>query len=171
MLNSMRPSPKLFYLLSLVLIFSCNSGSGEDDGMNENNTGVIEGFYTGSFQLNISGENITVPVSLTVNMASPNRFSGDYFETNDFMACCSTNGKDGTFNFEFDPEDNSLDNFIIRVDFNIDPGNPCTGTYTGSGTLNTGGNANQMEVDMIVDDCNVASTPAVLRLTKIGELN
>lgn len=162
--------PKGFFccLIMVNFILSCSSGddpNGDDDALTVDS---IEGFYTGSLELTLSGDDITVPVSLTVNETSTNKFAGDYFETNDFMACCSTNGKDGTFNFDYDPSTMAIENFIIRVDFNIDPTNPCTGTYTGSGSIERNGNANQLVAQIIVDDCNVSSTPAVLNLTQLG---
>ncbi|MEM9650391.1 MAG: hypothetical protein AAF969_18100 [Bacteroidota bacterium] len=162
------PKGLFFFFVLLNLLSSCSSGDDSDGDEGTSTIDSIEGFYTGSLQLTLSGDDITVPVSLTVNESSTNKFAGDYFETNDFMACCSTNGKDGTFDFDYDPDTMTIDNFVIRVDFNIDPSNPCTGTYTGSGSIESNGNTNQMMAQIIVDDCNVSSTPAVLSLTQLG---
>lgn len=153
-----------------LLLISCSSSDDSGDDEKEPTVATVEGFYTGSIEINIDGNNITVPMSLIVNMASTNKFEGDFFETNSFSPCCSSNPQDGTFNFDYNPETMSLTNFVIRVDFNIDPGNPCTGIYTGAGTLDTSGNANRIVAQMNVDDCNVANTPAVFTLTKVSEL-
>ncbi len=171
MANSRFLKKPLLSLICFVCILSCSSNddSGDPDDNPENAT--IEGFYTGSIAITIDGDNITVPMSLIVNMASTNKFAGDFFETNGFTPCCSSNPQDGTFNFDYNPETMALTNFIIRVDFNIDPNTPCTGLYTGEGTLDTTGNANRLVAQMNVDDCNVANTPAVFTLTKVSELN
>lgn len=160
-----------FTLITFIfLLISCSSSDDGGDDENETTANTVEGLYTGSIALTINGDDITVPMSLIVNMASTNKFAGDFFETNGFTPCCSSNPQDGTFNFDYNPETMSITNFVIQVNFNIVPENPCTGTYTGSGTLDTSGNANRIVAQMNVDDCNVSNTPAVFTLTKISEL-
>ncbi|PWL38921.1 hypothetical protein DKG77_11860 [Flagellimonas aquimarina] len=170
MANSKFFKSKFTLIICALLITSCTSSDDGGDDENETTVATVTGFYTGSIGITINGDNITVPMSLIVNMASTNKFEGDFFETGSFTPCCSSNAQDGTFNFDYNPQTMSLTNFIIWVDFNIDPENPCTGTYTGSGTLDTSGNANRMVVQMNVDDCNVSNTPAVFTLTKVSEL-
>ncbi|WP_396589907.1 hypothetical protein [Allomuricauda sp. R78024] len=160
----------LILLAFALVLISCSNSDDSGEKEAEDTIATVEGFYTGSIEITIDGNDITVPMSLIVNMASTNKFEGDFFETNSFSPCCSSNPQDGTFNFDYNPETMSLTNFIIRVDFNIDPGNPCTGTYTGAGTLDTSGNANRIVAQMNVDDCNVANTPAVFTVTKVSEL-
>lgn len=157
------------FLIFTILFISCSSDSSEEETMT-NTSATVEGFYTGSIEITINNDDITVPMSLIVNMSATNKFEGDFFETNSFVPCCSTNEQDGTFNFDYNPTTMALTNFIIRVDFNIDPNTPCTGLYTGSGTLDASGNANKIVAQMNVDDCNVSNTPAVFTVTKIREL-
>lgn len=158
----------LLVLLFSMLVLSCSSGDDGDDM--DDSTGLeLEGRYSGMIEIVLNGDLITVPVTMTVSENSATRFSGDFFETGNFAPCCSTNPQDGTFTFNFDPVNRTIDNFIIRVDFNINPEIPCTGVYRGSGTVEFDGRSS-IVAEMLFNDCNVSDTIGTLSLTRIGNL-
>lgn len=163
-------------LIALVIVFamytSCSS-SEEDDGSNDMDDGqislTVEGRYTGLLELTVSGEFIRLPVSLTVEETTPTRFSGNFYERADFQPCCSLNPQDGTFTFDYDPSEMTIENFVILVDFNSDPLNLCTGVYRGSGVVEFD-TISSIVAEILINDCNVSNTLAKLSIDKIGEL-
>lgn len=151
-----------------MVVFSCSSSENDDDTGDVTNT-AVEGRYSGTIEITLSGDMISVPITMTVSENSPTRFSGDFFETGNFVPCCSTNPQDGTFTFNFDPASMTIDNFVIRVDFNINPDMPCTGVYRGSGRVEFD-EGSSIEAEMLFNDCNVSDTTGTISLTRIGGL-
>lgn len=159
--------PKFSILLLLFVIqISCSADESENDEMVVPLTATIEGRYTGTIELTLDGTDITAPASMIIRQEGTTRYAGQFFETNSFTPCCSTNPQDGTFSFIYNPADMTIENFVIGVDFNR---TPCTGTYTGSGRLEQG-ETNIILADMNIDDCFVDNTISLLTLAKIGEL-
>lgn len=158
----------IVYVVLCIVVFSCSSSENEDDMPDVTNT-AVEGRYSGTIELTLSGDMISVPITMTVNEDSATRFSGDFFETGNFRPCCSTNPQDGTFTFNYNPADRTIENFVIRVDFNINPDMPCTGVYRGSGTVDFDERSSIM-AEMLLNDCNVSDIIGTFSITRIGGL-
>lgn len=137
----------LMVLSAFVFTLSCSDKDDEDDEPE-----VTELRFVGKWNGNLGFENIDISMRMTE--VSTNAFEGDFYVSNNYRSCCNSGESDGTVSYSVVGSD--------IVDFlwnDVIPG--CTGTFSGSGTVLSGGN---LTIDLTGTDCD-GDHIAVLTLT------
>lgn len=148
----MKTSFKLFLcaFLMISLSISCSSDDPEpqeEQEMEEEET--LSGEYTGTWDsttptVTFSGFPITA--KFVVSSSNPNRINAEFFATDSYVSCCSTNPNDGTMVINLDGS--TITSFTFN-DTIVD----CEGSFTGSGIIDATGT---FVIDFTGDDCDGA---------------